>query len=151
KTNRKAPNAEKYPRRALQEAMINALAHREYSLPDPTRFTSFSNRVEIASPGSLPYGVTLADLRKGVVTPRWRNQSLAWFLSRLQLATAEVQGILTIRRTMKAAGCPPPRFDASEVSVSCVLGAHPRFRAIKIPSGAVKPAIKKKRVAKARS
>jgi ATP-dependent DNA helicase RecG len=147
KTNRKAPNAEKYPRRALQEAMINALAHRDYSLLDPTRITAFANRIEIVSPGSLPYGVAIDDLRKRAVTPRWRNQSLAWFLSRLQLAQAEGQGILTIRRTMKAVGCPPPRFDATEVSVSCILRAHPRFRTIKI-SSAAKPAKKKKRAAK---
>ena len=132
KTNPRTPNAEKYPRRALQEGMVNALAHRDYSLPDPARFTSFADRVEIVSPGSLPYGVSLDDLRKRVVTPRWRNQSLAWFLSRLQLAQAEGQGIPTIRRTMKAVGCPPPRFNATEVSVSCVLPAHPRFRNVKI-------------------
>ena len=131
KTNLKTPNAERYPRRALQEAMVNALAHRDYSMPDPTRLTSFADRIEIVSPGSLPFGVALDDLRKGAVTPRWRNQSLAWFLNRLQLAQAEGQGILTIRSTMKAAGCPPPRFDASEVSVSCTLRAHPRFRIVK--------------------
>ena len=128
KTNLKTPNAEKYPMRALQEAMVNALAHRDYSMADPTRLTSFADRIEIVSPGSLPFGVALDDLRKRAVTPRWRNQSLAWFLSRLQLAQAEGQGIVTIRRTMKAAGCPPPRFDATEVSVSCTLRAHPRFQ-----------------------
>lgn len=127
KTNLKAPNAEKYPRRALQEAMVNALAHRDYELVDPARFTSYSDRVEFISPGSLPHGVTIDDLRKYAVTPRWRNQSLAWFLSRLQLAQAEGQGIQTIRSTMKAVGCPPPRFDATDVSVSCILRAHPRF------------------------
>lgn len=127
KSDFEAPNAEKYPRRALQEAMINALAHRDYELVDPARFTSYADRVEMVSPGSLPMGVTLGDLRRRVVTPRWRNQALAWFLSRLQLAQAEGQGIVTIRSAMKAAGCPPPRFDASEVSVSCVLRAHPRF------------------------
>lgn len=128
KTDIKAPNAEKYPRRALQEAMVNALAHRDYELVDPARFTSYLDRIEFVSPGSLPRGVTLEDIRKRSVTPRWRNQALAWFLSRLQLAQAEGQGIQTIRSTMKAAGCPPPRFDATEVSVSCVLRAHPRFR-----------------------
>jgi ATP-dependent DNA helicase RecG len=127
KTNLKAPNAEKYPRRALQEAMVNALAHRDYELVDPTRITSYRDRIEFISPGPLPVGVTLADLRSGSVTPRWRNQALAWFLSRLQLAQAEGQGIQTIRSTMKAAGCPPPLFDATDVSVTCVLRAHPRF------------------------
>lgn len=129
KTDLKTPNAEKYPRRALQEAMVNALAHRDYELVDPARFTSYRDRIEFVSPGGLPYGVTIEALRKRTVTPRWRNQSLAWFLNRLQLAQAEGQGIQTIRSAMKAAGCPPPRFDATEVSVSCVLRAHPRFRA----------------------
>jgi ATP-dependent DNA helicase RecG len=134
KTNRKAPNAEKYPRRALQEAMMNALAHRDYALSDPARVTSFADRIEMVSPGALPYGLTLQALRTGTVTPRWRNQSLAWFLSRLQLAQAEGQGIPTIRRTMKDVGCPPPIFDATEVSVSCTLRAHPRFRTLKAPA-----------------
>lgn len=127
KTNLRAPNAEKYPRRALQEAMVNALAHRDYELVDPTRVTSYQDRIELISPGPLPVGVTLEGLRSGVVTPRWRNQALAWFLSRLQLAQAEGQGIQTIRSTMKATGCPPPIFEATEVFVSCVLKAHPRF------------------------
>jgi ATP-dependent DNA helicase RecG len=131
KTNLKAPNAEKYPRRALQEAMINALAHRDYDLVDPARFTSYRDRIEFVSPGPLPVGVTLEDLRTRAVTPRWRNQALAWFLSRLQLAQAEGQGIQTIRSTMKAVGCPPPIFDATEVSVTCVLRAHPRFESAK--------------------
>jgi ATP-dependent DNA helicase RecG len=127
KANRKTPNVEKYPWRALQEAMINALAHRDYELVDPARITSFSDRIELVSPGPLPAGISLEDLRNRAVTPRWRNQALAWFLARLQLAQAEGQGIQTIRRTMKAAGCPPPSFDATEVSVTCVLEAHPRF------------------------
>ena len=129
KTDLKAPNADKYPRRALQEAMVNALAHRDYELVDPARITSYRDRIEFISPGPLPVGVALEDLRTRSVTPRWRNQALAWFLSRLQLAQAEGQGIQTIRSTMKAVGCPPPVFDATEVSVSCVLRAHPRFKA----------------------
>lgn len=149
KTNLKEPNAEKYPRRALQEAMVNALAHRDYELVDPSRFTSYRDRIEFISPGSLPVGVTLEDLRSRSVTPRWRNQALAWFLARLQLAQAEGQGIQTIRSTMKAVGCPPPVFDASEVSVTCVLRAHPRFRVAKPRAKVVKKTVVKKVVKKA--
>ena len=133
KTNLKEPNANKYPPRALQEAMVNALAHRDYLSVDPTRVTAFEDRSEFVSPGSLVPGVRIEDLREGAVTPRWRNQSLAWFLSRLQLAQAEGQGILTIRQTMKANGCPPPIFDATEAFVSCTLPAHPRFTAVPGP------------------
>ena len=126
KTDRDAPNAERYPRRALQEAMINALAHRDYELLDPSRIVSYRDRIELISPGSLPVGVSLSDLRAGEVTPRWRNQALAWVLSRLQFAQAEGQGIQAIRNAMRAAGCPAPIFNATEVFVACILRAHPR-------------------------
>lgn len=58
--------------------------------------------------------------------PKWRNQALAWFFNRLQLAQAEGQGIPTILRTMREEGCPPPAFRTSPQHVVCVLPAHPR-------------------------
>lgn len=131
KTNERSPNALKYPRQALTEAMINALAHRDYELPDPTRTTVFSNRIEITSPGALPSGVNLETLRAGKATPRWRNQSLAWFLGKLQLAQAEGQGIPTIIRSMREEGCPDPQFDADNARVTCILPAHPRHALIR--------------------
>lgn len=127
KTDLVKPNAVKYPQRALHEAMINALAHRDYELPDPSRVTAFVDRIEIVSPGALPLGVSLEELAQGRAAPRWRNQCLAWFMTRLELAQAEGQGISTILRAMREEGCPPARFEASEARVICVLPAHPRF------------------------
>lgn len=126
KTNRLAPNAVKYPPQALHEAMINALAHRDYEMVEPSRITVFSDRIEILSPGSLPSGVSPVELRQGKASAKWRNQSLAWFLSRLQLAQAEGQGIPTILRSMREEGCPPPIFEMNESRVICLLPAHPR-------------------------
>ena len=126
KTDRSAPNAVKYPSQALHEAMVNALAHRDYEILEPTRITVFSDRIEVLSPGSLPTGVSVEELRKGRAPAKWRNQTLAWFLNRLQLAQAEGQGIPTILRSMREEGCPPPEFQTSEVRVTCVLPAHPR-------------------------
>jgi ATP-dependent DNA helicase RecG len=126
KTDRTSPNAVKYPPRALQEAMINALAHRDYEMVQPSRVTVFSDRIEILSPGSLPTGVSEDEFRKGQSPPKWRNQSLAWFFNRLQPAQAEGQGIPTILRSMREEGCPPPKFDVNEVQVRCLLPAHPR-------------------------
>ncbi|HUB11867.1 MAG TPA: ATP-binding protein [Acetobacteraceae bacterium] len=126
KENLAAPNAEKYPVRALLEAMGNALAHRDYELADPVRITSFADRVEFISPGSLPLGVDTAALERGEAPPKWRNQALAWFFNRLQFAQAEGQGIPTILRAMRDEGCPPPMFKAGTQDVACVLPAHPR-------------------------
>jgi ATP-dependent DNA helicase RecG len=103
------PNALKYPRRALYEALGNALAHRDYELPDPIRITVFSDRIEVLSPGGLPMGVDPQLFRVGRAEPRWRNQTLAWFFNRLQLGQAEGQGIPTIIRVMREEGSPDPR------------------------------------------
>lgn len=65
KTDESTPNALKYPRRALHEAMINALVHRDYESVDPIRITVFADRIEIVSPGGLVAGVTLDELRAG--------------------------------------------------------------------------------------
>lgn len=125
KTNLQSPNTYRYPLRALQEALGNTLAHRDYGSDDPTRITSFSDRVEFLSPGALPTGLTIERIRRGKVPPKWRNQTLAWIFIRLGLAQGEGQGLSTIRRELKAHGCPPPRYEADEARVVCTVRAHP--------------------------
>ena len=120
------PNASKYPERALQEAVINAIVHRDYELDEPTSITVFADRVEIRSPGALPRSVSKEKFLAGRASPSWRNQSLAYFFNKLQLAQAEGQGIPTIIRTMQQLGSPAPQFDLEDAAVSCVLPAHPR-------------------------
>ena len=125
------PNQLKYPIRALQEAVINSLVHRDYEIDEPTRITVFSDRIEIHSPGSLPRAIDKAKFIIGKANPFWRNQTLAYFFNKLQLAQAEGQGIPTIIRTMKEEGCPDPKFEIDTESVTCILPAHPRHTLIK--------------------
>jgi ATP-dependent DNA helicase RecG len=120
------PNVQKYPERALHEAVINALVHRDYEFDEPTSITVFADRVEIRSPGTLPRSLNREKFLEGRASPSWRNQSLAYFFNKLQLAQAEGQGIPTILQTMKQAGSPPPQFEVDDTSVTCVLPAHPR-------------------------
>ena len=120
------PNVQKYPERALQEAVINAIVHRDYENEEPTSITVFSDRIEIRSPGALPRSVNKERFLTGRASPSWRNQSLAYFFNRLQLAQAEGQGIPTIIRTMQQLGSPAPRFEFEDSAVTCVLPAHPR-------------------------
>lgn len=123
------PNQLKYPRRALQEAVVNAIVHRDYELDQPVRITVFSDRIEINSPGSLPRTIKPELFVEGKSSPFWRNQSLAYFFNKLQLAQAEGQGIPTIIKSMASEGCPKPQFDLSTDHVICVLPAHPRHEA----------------------
>ena len=120
------PNQVKYPIRALQEALINAIVHRDYEIPTPIRITIFADRIEIVSPGSLHWGVDKDKFLSGTASPRWRNQSFAYLFNKLQLAQSEGQGIPTIFRTMKEEGCPIPIFDIGTESITCTLPAHLR-------------------------
>lgn len=125
------PNQIKYPQKALQEALVNAIVHRDYESDKPVRVTVFSDRVEILSPGPLPRAVDKEKFLEGRASPFWRNQSLAYFFNKMQLSQAEGQGIPTILREMESEGCPEPKFEFEEESVICILPAHPRHEKLK--------------------
>ncbi len=101
-------NRPRYSLKALQEAVVNAFAHRDYESQEPVRITVFSDRIEVASPGGLVHGVDPARLERGEALPAWRNPALAHFLIRFQLAQNVGQGIGTIiRETLATAGRRP--------------------------------------------
>jgi predicted HTH transcriptional regulator len=129
--NNAKPNQVKYPVRALQEAVINALVHRDYETADPIRITVFSDRIEIKSPGTLHWSVDKEKFLKGKASPKWRNQSFAYLFNKLQLAQSEGQGIPTILRSMKEEGCPEPIFDIEPESLTCILPANLRHQTIR--------------------
>ena len=126
------PNQDKYPVRALQEALINAVVHRDYTIADPIRVTVFLDRIEIHSPGALHWSVDREKFLTGTASAKWRNQSFAYLFNKLQLSQSEGQGISTIIRTMKEEGCPDPFFEIGTESVTCILPAHPRYKKIRM-------------------
>lgn len=128
KTDSLRPSLSKYPVRALREAVVNAFVHRDYELLDPLRITAFPDRLEVLSPGGLPLGSDPQTVAEGTAAPQWRNQALAWFLTRLGYAEAEGQGIRTIQNLLQAAGAGPARYTVDPMRVQCVLPAHPRAR-----------------------
>jgi len=68
-----------YSLRALQEGVVNALVHRDYSLASQVRVFVFEDRIEISNPGGLHNTVSPEDLYQGC-QPIRRNQMLAGFL-----------------------------------------------------------------------
>ncbi|MDR0829279.1 MAG: putative DNA binding domain-containing protein [Prevotellaceae bacterium] len=126
KTSKK-PNQQKYPLRAIQEAVVNAIVHRDYEKYEPIRITVFRNRIEIMSPGTLHWGVDKEKFLAGKASPKWRNQSFAYLFNKLNLAQAEGQGLDTIFRTMQAEGCPDPLLEVSEDNIICILPASDRY------------------------
>ena len=57
------------PYTSLVEFTVNSLVHRSLNLKAPVRIFIFDNRVEIHSPGALPNGLTIEDIKAGTSMP----------------------------------------------------------------------------------
>lgn len=96
------------PPGAVREALVNAVAHRDYSVRgEGIRVALFLDRLEVYSPGRLPGHVTLAN----IVEERFsRNESLVQVLADFGLIERLGYGIDRMLRQMAEAGLPPPSF-----------------------------------------
>ncbi len=97
-----------YPLPAVREAIVNAVAHRDYAIRgDEIRLLMFSDRIEVYSPGRLPGHVTLDNL----VDERFsRNEVIAQVLADMGFIERLGYGIDRMIRLMREWGLPAPRF-----------------------------------------
>lgn len=58
------------PYECLTEYVVNAFVHRSLNIKAPVRVFIFDDRVEIHSPGPLPNGLTVEDVKNGTSMPR---------------------------------------------------------------------------------
>lgn len=100
---------DEYPVEALREALVNAVAHRQYE--DAGRkiiLEVFADRVVISSPGLPPSPITLANLRKGKYRPCSRNPMLAQCLSYFHRIEERGSGFRRMRDQMLNHGLDQP-------------------------------------------
>lgn len=94
------------PTEVLREALVNAVAHRDYTITAPIRVLVFDDRLEIRTPGALPNTVTLESLPFGIHV--LRNPMIYSMLLRVGLVTDAGSGIpRIIRLTQQAVGRAP--------------------------------------------
>lgn len=111
KTGKRTDQTE-YPVKAIREAILNAVIHRDYSIyteGTPIQLNIFSNRIEVHSPGTLYGRMTVEQL--GISKPDLRNPALAVMAESLTEAENRYSGIPTMRREMAAWGLPAPVFE----------------------------------------
>jgi len=99
-----------YPEEAIREAVVNAVAHRDYSpmaLGSQIRVQMFADRLEISSPGGLFGAVNEYNLEEAQST---RNQLLMRLLEELGLVENRGSGIRAMIAAMREARLEPPRF-----------------------------------------
>jgi len=116
-----------YPRSALREAVLNALAHRDYGQRgDRVRIYAFSDRVEVHSPGGLGGPMRLDNL----LIKRWsRNATLVQGLVALEIIEELGFGLDRMVAVMAEAGLPAPVFaNHGDTFVVTLYGAAARLR-----------------------
>lgn len=109
--NGKRVDKNEYPIKAVREAILNALVHRDYSIyteNTPIRIEMYRDRMEVTNSGGL-YGKINIDAL-GKVHPETRNAALANMLELLNITENRYSGIPTMHREFLNAGLPAPNF-----------------------------------------
>jgi ATP-dependent DNA helicase RecG len=108
-----------YPPTAIREALVNAVAHRDYRVQGRgIEVRMFSDRLEISSPGGLAGFITLDNIVDEHFSrnPRIVNGLFQWgYIEELGM------GVDLMIEEMVNAGHPPPKFNASDASFSVVF------------------------------
>ena len=99
------------PLDAIREAVVNAVAHRNYRSTANVQVCLFHDRLEVVSPGGLPAGITEAELGIKSVP---RNPLLFGLLHRMEAVEQIGSGIRRIRGLCREWEVPAPVIDVSE-------------------------------------
>jgi predicted HTH transcriptional regulator len=95
---------------AIREALINAIVHADYAQQGaPIRLALFDGRIEIESPGLLPFGLSIEDIRQGV--SKLRNRVLGRVFHELRLIEQWGSGIQRMTAACQEAGLDAPKLE----------------------------------------
>ncbi len=128
---------DEYPEEAVREAVVNAIAHRNYE--DSSRqilVKLFADRLEILSPGAPMKPLTLAKIRKGNCLPCSRNPILGQYLNHLRLMDQRGSGIGRMKEAMLNHGLDMPEYDLTEGYFRVTLkGPGDDLDCLRLPAG----------------
>lgn len=118
------PRIRLIPDRAVREALVNAVIHRDYRSPDPVLVEFTATQLVVSSPGGFPPGINVDNIISERSHPR--NALLAKVFRSLRLAEQEGAGVDRMYRDMVSAGHETPTFADRGGRVRCVLsGGEP--------------------------
>ena len=111
-----------YPVKAVREAILNALVHRDYSSYTeniPVRIEMYRDRLEIINSGGLYGNISINEL--GQVRPGTRNPALANILEVLHYTENRYSGIPTIMNEFASNNFPMPVFSVKHGDFKVVM------------------------------
>ena len=118
-----------YPTFAWQEALVNAVAHRDYAIRGQSiEVILYDDRLEVLSPGGPPVEISLDDLRAGRPVHASRNPRLARVLVELGVMREQGEGIPRMFEEMELSFLPLPEFEVFGGRFCVTLRNEPIFQ-----------------------
>jgi ATP-dependent DNA helicase RecG len=109
-------DAHRVPVDAFREAIVNAVAHRDYAiLGSQILIDAFDDRIEITSPGSLPNHLAPESVMAGG-NPRSRNQAMTNFCLVMRLMEGRGRGFPRMRAAMRKHNATVPKLEVDTAS-----------------------------------
>ena len=119
-----------YPEFAWQEALVNAIAHRDYEVQGrETEIWFFENRLEVSSPGELVPPVTVDALQEGRRAHVTRNPMLVRVLADAEIMRDEGEGIVRVFREMADSFLRGPEVSSESGLFAITLFNEPEWQA----------------------
>lgn len=104
------------PERAVREALVNAVVHRDYAITgSKVLLEVFDDRVLVTSPGTLPNTITPESVRAGGY-PRSRNELLANYMATMGMMEQRGRGWPVMRRAMLEHNGTEPQLEENRAS-----------------------------------
>jgi len=97
----------------IREAVLNALAHRNYTITSEVVIKQYPNRITINNPGGFPKGVTIENILTISSTPR--SRLMTEILEKTGLVERSGQGVDKIFSITLSEGKPVPNYNDSDM------------------------------------
>lgn len=110
---------EDFPERVFQEALLNALAHRDYQSNAAVYVKQYPDRIVIENPGGFLDGITENNIITHPSIPR--NKLIAETLQNLKYVQRTGQGVDIIFKDMVSMGKPYPKYRSFNDAVSLTI------------------------------
>lgn len=108
-----------YPLNVFQEALLNAMTHRDYNNTAPIIIKFFPTEIVIENPGSFPDGIDNNNIISHPSTPR--NKLIAEVFQKLKYVQRSGQGVDIIFKDMLALGKSAPYYELYQEAVQLTL------------------------------
>lgn len=110
---------EDFPKRVFQEALLNALSHRDYQSNAAVYVKQYPDRIVIENPGGFLDGITENNIITHPSIPR--NKLIAETLQNLKYVQRTGQGVDIIFKDMVSMGKPYPKYRSFNDAVSLTI------------------------------